>query len=165
MNLATFVSTYNGTTVGDGECVALIKAYERDVLNFNEFFGISYAYQYFTDYTNNQGLQDHYDRYTLSDGLPSPGDIVVYDSNTGGGAGHVSIVYQDVSNNGFTGFDQNWSVHHKCNIESHTYNHVLGYLKPKGSTPPTPPTPPTPGTSGGNYKKWLFSKRRTIFLS
>lgn len=166
MNLATFVSTYNGTTVGDGQCVALIKLYEDEVLGFIQSFGLAYAYMYFTEYPNNAGLQAHYDRYTLSDGLPSPGDIVVFNSNTGGGAGHVSIVYQDVSNNGFTGFDQNWSTPGRCNIETHSYTNVLGYLKPKGSPGPTPPTPPGPGeTTGGNYKKWLFSKRRTIFLS
>ena len=82
------------------------------------------------------------------------------------GAGHVSIVYSNVSASGFTGFDQNWSTPGRCNIESHSYNHVLGYLKPKGSTPPTPPEPPEPGSgSKGNYKKWLFSRRKTIFLS
>ena len=84
MNLNEFVNHYNGTTIGDGQCVALIKAYERDVLGFTQYFGLPYAYQYYTEYPNNQGLQDHYDRYNLSDGLPSPGDIVVYDSNTGG---------------------------------------------------------------------------------
>ena len=38
MNLNEFVNQYNGTTVGDGECVALIKAYERDVLGFTQYF-------------------------------------------------------------------------------------------------------------------------------
>ena len=58
----------------------------------------------------------------------APGDIVVYDSNTGGGAGHVSIVYLNpLLHSGFTGFDQNWSTPGKCNIESHTYNHALGF--------------------------------------
>lgn len=84
MDLNTFVSTYNGTVVGDGQCVALIKLYEDEVLGFIEYFGLQYAYMYFTEYPNNQGLQNHYDRYTLSDGFPSPGDIVVYNSNTGG---------------------------------------------------------------------------------
>ena len=166
MNLATFVSTYNGTVVGDGQCVALIKLYEDDVLGFIQYFGLPYAYQYYTEYPNNAGLQAHYDRYTLSDGLPAPGDIVVFDNNTGGGAGHVSIVYSDISSSGYTGFDQNWSTPGRCSLDSHNYNYVLGYLKPKGSTPPTPPVPPTPGTSSGNnYKKWLFSKRRTILLT
>ena len=37
-------------TVGDGECVALIKFYEKDVLGFDEYFGIDYAKEYFTKY-------------------------------------------------------------------------------------------------------------------
>lgn len=82
------------------------------------------------------------------------------------GAGHVSIVYSNVSVIGFTGFDQNWSTPGRCNIESHTYNHALGFLRPKGSPGPGPGPGPEPGSgSKGNYKKWLFSKRRTIFLS
>lgn len=84
----------------------------------------------------------------------------------GDGAGHVSIVYLNPTSSGFTGFDQNWSTPGKCHLESHTYNHALGFLRPKGSPGPEPPGP-TPGEEGGknNYKKWLFSKRRTIFLS
>jgi hypothetical protein len=165
MNLNTFVMTYNNTTVGDGQCVALIKLYEDEVLGFIEYFGVPYAYQYFTSYPTNQGLQNHYDRYFFTDGLPAPGDIVVYDSNTGGGAGHVSIVYLNPTSSGFTGFDQNWSTPGKCHIESHTYNHALGFLRPKGSPGPEPPGPTPEEGSKGNYKKWLFSRRKTIFLS
>ena len=43
--------TYNNTTVGDGQCVALIKLYEDEVLGFN-ILDLPNAYQYFTSYPN-----------------------------------------------------------------------------------------------------------------
>lgn len=166
MTIDQFVNTYNNTTVGDGQCVALIKAYERDVFNFVQYYGLAYAYQWYTDYFNNQGLQDHYDIYSLSDGLPSKGDLVVWSSAAGGGAGHIEIVLSDVSPTGFTSFGQNW-VPNTCAISNHNWNHVLGYLKPKGSIPPEPPEPPVPGETGkgGNYKKWLFSSKSKYRLT
>ena len=47
-------------TVGDGECVALIKFYEKDVLGFDEYFGIDYAKEYFTKY-NETNLKNRYE--------------------------------------------------------------------------------------------------------
>lgn len=167
MTIDSFVLRYNNTTVGDGQCVALIKAYERDVFNFVQYYGLQYAYQWYTDYFNNQGLQDHYDIYSLSDGLPSKGDLVVWSRAAGGGAGHIEIVLSNISPTGFTSFGQNW-VPNTCAISNHNWNNVLGYLKPKGSIPPEPPGPePTPGESGkgNNYKKWLFSSKSKFRLT
>lgn len=169
MTIDGFVLRYNGTTVGDGQCVALIKAYERDVYGFTEYYGLTYAYEWYTQYFNNQGLQNHYDIYSVGDGLPSKGDIIVWSNATGGGAGHLEIVLSDISPTGFTSFGQNW-IPNTCAITNHTWNHVLGYLKPKGSPGPEPPGPgpgPTPGESGKgkNYKRWLYSNKTKYRLT
>ena len=163
MNLTQFYNTYNGQTVGDGECPALVKAYEREVLGFTEYYGLTYAYQWYTDYPNNSGLQNHYERYTVGNGLPIRGDIIVWSSAVGSGAGHVGIAYSNISAANFVSFDQNWSVHHVSQLENHTWNNVLGWLRPKGHTPPVPPTPTE--YEGNNYKKWLYSSRTKYRLT
>lgn len=74
----------------------------------------------------------------------------MWSTEVGGGAGHVAICYDSISSESFRSFDQNWNTPLECNIETHTYNHVLGWLRLKGSTPPTPQ--PT------NKHKWLLSR-------
>lgn len=68
MTLTEFVNTYLGVTVGDGECVALIKQYEADVLGltpqsvgnavdyYRNFYNIPFLYNNFrlTDYTGTE---------------------------------------------------------------------------------------------------------------
>ena len=150
MDLYQFYNTYKNQTIGDGQCVAWVKLYEREVLGFNQFFGINYAYQYFTDYDSNVGLQQRYTKHTLSE-LPKPGDIIVWNSNVGGGAGHVAIAYSDISQNSFISFDQNWTPN-ISKLENHNYSNVLGFLRDRNVVPPEPPGP-TPAEKS-NSRKW-----------
>lgn len=67
------------------------------------------------------------------------GDIAVWDETYGEGFGHVAIVYTNITSNDFESFDQNWTVR-EGQLVTHTYSHLLGYLRFK-NTPPVPPTP------------------------
>lgn len=141
MTLDEFVTKYDGTKVGDGQCVALIKKYESDVLGIVPE-AVGNAHQYYDNYENEPFLYNNYNRYE-NDGinLLKVGDIVVWSTAVGSGAGHIAIAYQNIENDSFVSFDQNWNTPLKCNIETHNYNNVLGWLRFK-SNEPIPPVPP-----------------------
>lgn len=140
MTLDEFVTKYDGTKVGDGQCVALIKQYESDVLGIVPE-SVGNAHQYYDNYENEPFLYNNYNRYE-NDGinLPKVGDLIVWSTAVGSGAGHIAIAYQNIENNSFVSFDQNWNTPLKCNIETHNYNNILGWLRFK-SYEPIPPVP------------------------
>lgn len=113
-------------TVGDGECVALIKFYEKDVLGFDEYFGIDYAKEYFTKY-DETNLKNRYDKYTLKDGLPLRGDILVFNYSK---YGHVAIAWENGTPNGIYSIEQNW-IPGRVGFQTHSYTKLLGYLRKK----------------------------------
>lgn len=140
MTLQEFVNTYNETKVGDGQCVALIKQYEEDVLGLTPE-AVGDAHAYYDNFYDEPFLYNNFDRFTYNNtNLPDAGDIVVWSTAAGGGAGHVAIAYQNINTNSFGSFDQNWNTPLLCNLETHNYNNVLGWIRKKGSTP-IPPMP------------------------
>lgn len=140
MTLQEFVNTYNGTTVGDGECVALVKQYEKDVLGLTPQ-AVGNAHQYYDDFEEQPFLYNNFDRITYNgSNVPNVGDIIIWSTAVGRGNGHIAIVYKNISSSSFTSFDQNWNKPHKCTIENHNYDNVLGWIRKKGIIPPIPIT-------------------------
>lgn len=132
MNLSDFVNTYNQTTVGTGYCVALIKQYEEDCLGLTAV-AVGDAHQYYDNYDNTPFLYTNFDKYAYNgNNRPVAGDIVVWNTNQGGGAGHIAICLSSNSSS-FDSFDQNWSVPQQTNLETHSYNNVSGWLRLKTS--------------------------------
>lgn len=117
------------------QCVDLINAYINEVLDNNtkdytEIIG-----------TNAKDFNTKYDKDDFDwikntpDGVPQEGDIVVWNGNAGGGAGHVAIfITGDV--NSFKSLDQNWSKVERVTLETHDYKNVSGWLRPKKATNP-----------------------------
>lgn len=77
-------------------------------------------------------------------GFPSKGDIIFWDGIKINGdpnnitAGHVAIVV-DANVNDLHSFDANYPVGSLPHIQYHTYDNVLGWLRPlPNATPPTP---------------------------
>ena len=149
MTLQEFVNRYNGTTVGSGQCVALITRYESDVLGLVPQV-VGDGHQYYDDYYTNPFLYNNFDLFTY-DGTnqPQAGDIVVWNTNVAPPYGHVDIAYSNISSSGFTSFSQNWGTPLTCSFVNHDYTNVSGWLRAK-STPPTPPTA-TPGRNKFNF--------------
>lgn len=97
-------------------------------------------------------LTEYYDRFVNTpDFLPKPGDIVIWSKNVGSGFGHIAIfVTGDLMK--FTSLDQNWPSEGytdnkgnfigtgKVHLQEHTYNNVLGVLRPKEEVIPMPPS-------------------------
>ena len=167
MTLQEFVSKYNGTRVGDGQCVALVKQYEQEVLGLTPQ-AVGNAHDYYDNFYNQPFLYNNFDRYTYNGtNLPSNGDIIVWSTAVGGGYGHIAIVYQNVTSSNFVSFDQNWNTPLRCKIENHTYRNILGWLRKKGSSPsPEPPDPgpeppsPTPSFTKKTKFKWVLYARK-----
>lgn len=148
MTLQEFVNTYNGTTVGSGQCVALITRYESDVLGLVPQV-VGDGHQYYDDYYTNPFLYNNFDRYTYNGtNQPQAGDIVVWNTNVASPYGHVDIAYSNISSSGFTSFSQNWGTPLTCSLVNHDYTNVSGWLRLK-VTPPTPT--PTSGKNKFNF--------------
>lgn len=76
--------------------------------------------------------------------VPQTGDIMVWNKNVGGGAGHVAICTGEGDTNYFVSLDQNWNRPTATYVR-HDYNHVIGVLRPLASEVSSPATTiPTP---------------------
>ena len=72
-------------------------------------------------------------------GVPQKCDIVIwhnigaYKDSNGKTiyAGHVAIATGEGDTNNFKSFDENWPVGSLCHFQSHNYNNVIGWLRPK----------------------------------
>lgn len=96
-------------------------------------------------------LTEYFDRIVNTPELvPEPGDIVIWKRAAGLPFGHIAVfVSGDV--NQFTSFDQNWPVEGFTNragdfigtgtphLQKHSYNNVLGVLRPKKEVIVMPP--------------------------
>jgi hypothetical protein len=91
-----------------------------------------YAYQVFTE-PNDVTRQFFYLIHNTPGGVPAPGDLVVWRPNGRftGSAGHIDMALEGSDANHFRAFDQNWAGHSYCEILSHPYDDVIGWLHPK----------------------------------
>ena len=140
LTLKEFIKKYLGKKVefhsygsnAYNQCVDLVNAYINEVLDNNT-----------KDYTeiigaNAKDFESKFDPedfdWIVNTQTPNVfaerGDIMVWNGNVGGGAGHVSIFLEGDGDN-FTSLDQNWSQVEKVTIEKHTYVNVSGWLRPK----------------------------------
>ena len=151
MTLTEFISKYDNTKVGNGQCVALIKQYETDVLGLTPE-AVGNAHNYYDEYNNQPFLYENFERITYQNNMPQKGDIVVWNTSVGNGAGHVAICYENITPNNFVSFDQNWNTPLLCSLETHTYNNVVGWLRPNANI-----------TKKSN-KKWLLARNKKILI-
>lgn len=138
MTLQDFVNTYNGTTVGSGQCVPLILKYEQDVLNLTPT-PVGDAHEYYDNYYNTPFLYNNFDLFTYNgNNMPEAGDIVVWNTNIAPPHGHVDIAYQNITLSNFVSFSQNWGTPLTCSLVNHDYSNVSGWLRKKGVSPVSP---------------------------
>ena len=138
MTLNEFVNTYDGTTIGNGQCVALILQYESDVLGLTPT-PVGDAHQYYDNFYNTPFLYNNFIRYTYDgSNKPKKGDIIVWNTNVASPYGHVDICYSNITSSGFTSFSQNWGTPLECSFVNHNYTNVSGWLRFKNYDPPSP---------------------------
>ena len=144
MTLQDFIKKYNWRAIDyDGvwgaQCVDLVRQYIKEVLNAVQppAVGDKGAAHLWDNY-----LPQHYDRFvnTLW-AIPQPGDIVIWNRNTGGGHGHVAII-ESASLMSFRAFSQNDPMGSYSHLRTYYYKNVIGWLRAKKTTPPPPPENP-----------------------
>lgn len=139
MDINIFFKKYNGKGVDfDGsfgdQCVDLYQQYNKDVVGGNIVHGnavdfwTAYPTAFYTQIGN------------TPNNVPQEGDVMIWGTKVGQ-YGHIAIYHKgDV--NIFESFDQNWPVGSTCHFQSHSYNGVLGWLRPKPQVIDIPPVFP-----------------------
>lgn len=109
-----------------GQCVDLYRFYVKEVLGYPQSPGVGGAAEIW-----DSADPKYYDFIpNTPEGIPTKGDIVVWNRRAGGGFGHVAIfISGDV--NRFVSLDQNWPTLDVVTKTEHTYSNVIGWLHPK----------------------------------
>lgn len=137
MNLNDFVDTWLGRKADydgayGGQCVDIFRFYVEMVLAQPQPRGVEGAANFWSNYDSDPNLNKFFDKIpNTSDGVPNPGDVVLWNRRAGGGFGHVSIFLNGDANS-FTSLDQNWPTLSKVTKTEHNYTNVYGWLRPKG---------------------------------
>lgn len=137
MTLQQFINTYNGKPVevydpnNKEECVDLILAYIRDVLGLSHLIpiGVGTAYDL---WTKNHKLMPYVEKIPNTiDAIPQGGDIIVWKGTYNNGPGHTAICTGWAGQTQFEAFSQNDPLGVDAVIKRYSYNHVVGWLRPK----------------------------------
>lgn len=127
-----FLQQYNGKYVDwDGvygaQCFDLVNKWST-YLGYRPFTGL-YAYG-IIDQT-----QGNYTKILNSPtAVPQAGDIIVWNSRYGGGYGHTAIATGIGDTNSFESFDQNYPTGSPAHLVRHSYDGVIGWLRPNKLT-------------------------------
>ena len=147
--VSTFVEVFDASSLN--QCVDLVTAWcmrLKDAAG-NDFLpsifaGMINAYEIYTN--TSTYVLEYFDRiaYTVTNSPPRKGDIVVWNSNMGGGFGHAGVATGTGSSVNFDCFQQNddpaggnpnWTS--RAHSVTYPYTNVLGWLRYKNSTPTT----------------------------
>lgn len=137
-----FFDTYLGKKIDwdgayAGQCVDEFRQYHHDVLGKPQPRGVDGAADFWANYETDPNLNTFYEKIPYTKGLiVKVGDVCLWNKNEGGGKGHIDTVAKDITQDGFTGFDQNWPTLSKCTYTPHTFKNVLGIFRIKGGSVP-----------------------------
>ena len=127
-DVVSWMDSKNGTTIYDGgsQCVAAFNSYLRiwGISNPISKYPVNYAYQIF-----NYNAPDDWQKISGS-GNYQVGDVVIWNSSVGGGAGHVGMVYS-TSGGTVKIFDQNYVTKNVCGIHNIAQTSaIIGVFRP-----------------------------------
>lgn len=137
MTVDEFVNKYNGKKIDfdnfyGGQCVDLYRQYVAEVFGFPQSPGVGGA----TEIWDTASPQYYDFIKNTPDGIPTKGDIVIWNRRVGGGFGHVAV-FLEGNTDQFVSFDQNWRALNVCERTTHNYTNVIGWLHPKGDDMPS----------------------------
>lgn len=127
MTFSEFLKKWNGkycevagSSNALNQCVDLANAYIRDVLGLPII-----EWTNAVDFPSKAGSAYDYILNT-PEGVPQEGDIIVWKPSPG----HIAV-FMEGNTKRFTSFDQNFPVGSFCHVQEHTYQNVIGWLRPK----------------------------------
>lgn len=129
MKLQDFIKKYRGKQVeyhsyGNTayyQCTDLCNQYMTEVWNVKPIIGTNAC-----DFSTKFNKDELTFTANTPKGVPTEGDVVIWNNKVGGGAGHVAV-YIEGNDKRFTSFDQNWNKA-TCEVTEHNYNNVSGWL-------------------------------------
>lgn len=115
------------------QCFDLANDYSVNLIGGKAFIGMG-AYEIYTNFDNQPG-KELYERIpNTPEFVPQKGDIMVWGTGIGQW-GHVAICTGEGDTTWFNSYDQNWgSKNAPVTLIKHSYNAVLGVLRPKDQT-------------------------------
>lgn len=144
MTLNDFVKKYNNKATDfdkqyGPQCVDLFNQYLVDclgILNPIGMFSVASAYQIWDLAKDNSKFERIENSPT---NVPQAGDIIIWNQGVGP-HGHVAIFLSGGVMD-FKSFDQNWNGVQRCIETTHSYNNIIGWLRPVKETvaPSKPP--------------------------
>lgn len=130
-----FLEQFNGQGVevvdasNRNQCFDLAVAW-LDWLDLPRTFNHLYAYSIYQSPTD--GTKEAFELIpNTPDGVPLEGDVVVWGKSYNGTAGHVGIATGEGNLDTFKAFEQNDPTGSVSHVKEYTYDHVLGWLRPK----------------------------------
>lgn len=116
------------------QCYDLAQFFNQDLVGGPRFVGL-YAADIITQAGNKYQRIDNTPEF-----VPQAGDLMVWNKNLGAGAGHVAVCTGEGDTNYFVSLDQNWN-RPTASYVRHTYDNVIGVLRPLVSVPTDLPAP------------------------
>lgn len=169
MTYDEFVKKYKGKGVDYDkaygvQCFDLANQYNKDVVGCGMFTGM-YAKQIYEDF-DKQAVKGYFIKIKNTPSfVPKKGDIVVWGGGLNGGVGHVAIATGEGDTKNFYSYDQNWTgKNDPCTRIYHSYNHVLGVLRPKDQSRINPPTLETKGYKSGMNTDGSYALKQLLIL-
>ena len=129
MTVQEYFDKYNGKGIDFDnfygfQCMDVYQQYNKEVVGANTI-AVGMAADVWNNYP-----KDFYTRIANTPtGVPLKGDVVIWNKSLNG-VGHIAI-FKEGDVNTFTSMDQNWPTGSKCHFQSHNYNFVIGWLRPR----------------------------------
>jgi hypothetical protein len=118
-----------------GQCVQFIRFCFGEHYNVPNWAPVkdAKAANFWVQYENDKAMNLYFDKLPNTPTfIPQEGDICVWNTNKGGGYGHIAIVYgKDQSVKNFTCLESNWIPALKVSINVHDYKDVIGFFRRK----------------------------------
>ncbi|MDR1151802.1 MAG: CHAP domain-containing protein [Bifidobacteriaceae bacterium] len=121
----SWVNNNNGSCVGGAaNCVLLVNTYGTWA-GAAAITGVN-AGGFYSAAPNFSG----WSRWALGAHTPTRGDVVVFGSSYGGGAGHVAVILENVDANNFRVYHQNWPEGTCSTKTTVARSGIVGYIRP-----------------------------------
>lgn len=114
------------------QCVDLFRFYIRDVMTTPQPNGVTGAADFWANYATDPNLNQYFNKISNTpDGLPSQGDVVIWNKKYGP-FGHIAVV-DSADINSVTCLSQNDPTGQPTILKTYKYTNIYGWLQPKES--------------------------------